>query len=247
MRCPAPRMAPDRDRHIGSLLPILRAGLFGTLGLLAACSTETLFRSNFDATPVGQPPAHVQQVGTANVFGPAGSVLVVSPPPGSSGNWVQIQRLNNQQDIAGMQGVLSQTRGPGQYNFLAAVYMPTGAGLATFQFEPANQPPNGLLSFLHLDLTQDNKVRIDDNDATKFGSFPRNQTFDVAVGLDTTASPPVAHISLLGANTSGTTTYTIQSAYSSLAQQFGAIRLWMGYPWTGAFEATDISVTHNTQ
>jgi len=35
--------------------------------LLSACASQTLFQSNFDPTPIGQPPAHTQQVGTADV------------------------------------------------------------------------------------------------------------------------------------------------------------------------------------
>jgi hypothetical protein len=29
-------------------------------------------------------------------------------------------------------------------------------------------------------------------------------------------------------------------------QQFGAIRIWMGWPWTGYFDADDLIVTHVT-
>ena len=53
--------------------------------LLSACASQTLFQSNFDATPVGQPPAHMQQVGTANVSGPPGSVVVVASPVQTEG------------------------------------------------------------------------------------------------------------------------------------------------------------------
>jgi hypothetical protein len=173
-------------------LPIVIA-----LTVLVGC--EYLFQSNFDSTPVGQPPAAVQATGTANVFGPAGIVVVVGAPGQTSGKWLQVSRASlsdNQAPIAGMQGVLSAGRGPGQYSFICALFMPTGSGLAMLQFEPASPPPNTsfLYSFLHLDFTQDNKVRINDDDATKFGTFPRDQPFDVAVSLDTAATPPTAHI-----------------------------------------------------
>ncbi len=229
------------------LWTIIRRGSFAFgLTLLAGCSSETLFQSNFDSTAVGQPPAQVQAIGTANVFGPDGSVVVAGAPGQTTGKWVQIGRANNQADIAGMQGVLSAVRGPGQYSFICAMFIPTGSGLATLQFEPAVQPqPGGLFSFLHLDFTTDNKVRLDDNDATKFGTFPRNQPFDVVVSLNTAVSPPTAHIALFGTGTSGSTDYTIQ-APAQFAQQFGAIRVWMGYPWTGHFDATDLIVTHRT-
>jgi hypothetical protein len=219
------------------------------LAVPAGCNTETLFQSNFDSTAVGQPPAQIQATGTANVFGPNGSVVVVGAPGQATGKWLQVRRASlagNQAPIAGTQGVLSAVRGPGQYSFICAMFIPTGNGLATLQFEPAVQPqPGGLYSFLHLDFTTDNKVRIDDNDATKFGAFPRDQPFDVAVSLNTAASPPTAHIALFGTGTSGSTDYTITQPVQ-FVQQFGATRVWMGYPWTGHFDATDLLVTHAT-
>jgi len=63
--------------------------------------------------------------------------------------------------------------------------------------------------------------------------------------LNTAASPPTAHISLFGTGTSGSVDYTI-TAPAQFAQQFGAIRVWMGWPWTGYFDATDLIVTHQT-
>ena len=63
--------------------------------------------------------------------------------------------------------------------------------------------------------------------------------------MNTAASPPTAHIALFGTGTSGSTDYTIMAPVQ-FVQQFGAIRIWMGYPWTGYFGATDLLVTHAT-
>lgn len=235
------------SRHAAAATMRRRLPVAITLAMLAGC--QTLFQSNFDATAVGQPPAAVQATGTANVFGPSGSVVIVGAPGQTSGKWLQVSRASlsgNQAPIAGMQGVLSAVRGPGQYSFLCAMFMPRGSGYATLQFEPAAQPqPGGLYSFLHLDFTTDDKVRIDDNDATKFGAFPRDQPFDVSVSLNTAAVPPTAHIALLGTGTSGSADYTIMAPLQ-FVQQFGAIRVWMGYPWTGYFDTADLLVTRST-
>src|SRR5689334_1065030 len=90
------------------------AAMFGCLPLAFAMTVltgcETLFQSNFDSTPVGQPPAAVQATGTASVFGPPGSVVVVGPPGSTSGHWLQVSRASlpeNQAPIAGMVGMLS--------------------------------------------------------------------------------------------------------------------------------------------
>jgi len=227
---------------------IARSAPLAAFCLLAGCSTETLFQSNFNSSAVGATPAPVQAVGTASIFGPAGSVVIAAPMGTSTDNWLRIDRPAKSEDISGMQAELSQIRPPGQFTFLAAMYIPTGSGLATIQFGPQN-PAGGeqLPSFMHIDFMQNNTVRIDDNNATEFGSFPRNQTFDVIVGLNTSASPPTAHISLVGTGATGSADYTILPAEQSLSQQFGSVTVWQGYPWTGPFEATDLLVTHNTQ
>jgi hypothetical protein len=226
---------------------ILRCAVVGFILLTGCHPTETLFQSNFDSTAVGQPPSHVQQVGTANIFGPAGSVVVVAPPVTPSGKWVQISRPTGPA-VAGMQGNFSQFRGDGTYTFSTILYIPSSSsnGLATIQFETFNQPVGSVSSFLHLDFTQANRVRIDDNEATTFGSFPRDQAFIVQVTLNINASS-TAHIVLSGAGASGQSDYNILPPLRAMAQQFGAIRVWMGFPWTGSFDATTIVVTRNTQ
>jgi hypothetical protein len=65
----------------------------------------------------------------------------------------------------------------------------------------------------------------------------------VTVSLNTAASPPTAHIALFGTGTSGSTNYTVTDPVQ-FVQQFGAIRVWMGFPWTGYFDSTDLIVTH---
>src|ERR1044071_6599904 len=161
--------------------------------LLAVCASETLFRSNFDSTPNGQPPATAQSVGTAQVFGVSGGVTVIAPPVTPSGKWIQIGRLDPQGDVAGMQGRMTKS-GEGVYTFSATMFMPAGAGVATVQ----------------LDFMPDNTVRIDDNDATKFGSFQRNQPFLVQVTLRIGATASTAHIALSGAFASGEKDTTIE-------------------------------------
>jgi hypothetical protein len=219
------------------------------LAVTALSGCEALFQSNFDATLAGQPPAQVQATGTASVFGPPGSVVVVGAPGQTSGKWLQVSRASlpeNRAPIAGMVGMLVAVRGPGQYSFIGTMFLPKGSGYATLSFEPAVQPqPSGLESFLHLDFTTHNQVRIDDNDATAFGSFTRDQPFKVVVDLNTAGSPPTAHIALFGTGASGSKDYAIR-APAQIVNQFGAIRVWMGYPWIGHFDATGLLVTHAT-
>jgi hypothetical protein len=52
------------------------ASFVAAAGLLAGCNNETLFKSNFDQTAVGQPPAAAQAVGTAALDGPPGAVTI---------------------------------------------------------------------------------------------------------------------------------------------------------------------------
>ena len=217
-------------------------------GTLAGCTSETLFQSNFNTTPIGSPPAATQAIGTASTFGPAGAVVIAGPIGSSTDQWLRVGRADGNAEIAGMQGFLSAMRPPGQFTLSAAVTVPSGSGLGTIQFGSSiPDTTDELPSFLHLDFMQDNTVRIDDNPTTEFGTFPRDQPFDVFVTLNTAVTPATAHISLIGAGATGTTDYNIQSYSQSLAEQFDSVTFWMGFPWTGTFEATDIVVTHATQ
>ncbi len=149
---------PGSALHLGRWMFLLL-----TMMLLSACASETLFQSNFDSTPVGSPPSPAQQVGTINLFGPAGSVVVVPTPESPGQKWVQITRPNGP-DISGFQGVLSQFRGPGQYTFSTYLYFPPTnipaiQSLGTIQFEPASAGGGSLVSFLHIDFMGNNQVR----------------------------------------------------------------------------------------
>jgi hypothetical protein len=232
-------MREIRARACLSFLP-------GICLLFAGCSTQTLFQSNF-ATQIGQPPLHAQQVGTANVYGQTGNVVVVSLPPPVAGYWIRIGRPDMQASEAAFQGVTTGYQGPGTYTISMSLLMPTGTGLATISLEPAGQSINIFGGFLHLDLMDDNTVRIDDDDSTKFGRFPRDQLFILQVTL-TVGAAASANIALSGASTqtiSMSKDFTIQPFAVPLAQQFGAVRLWMGLPWQGAFYAQNVMVTKN--
>jgi len=135
---------------------------------------------------------------------------------------------------------LSEFRGEGKYNFLAILLMPSGSGVATIQFEAFSRP----ISFLHIDFMPDNHVRIDDVESTRFGTFPRGESFIVQVTLNLNESPN-ANIALLGRGASGTADRNIIPALHSFAREFGAVRLLMGFPHTGWFNATDIVVTRD--
>jgi hypothetical protein len=107
-------------------------------------------------------------------------------------------------------------------------------------------PPQGCGGGLHIDFLTDNTVRINDDANTRFGTFPRDQAFVVTVTLNINASNPTAHISLTGAGgrATGDADYAIVTpVFISWAQQSGAVKLWMGFPWQGVFDASDIIVT----
>ena len=212
--------------------------LFVVLLLFVGCKTETLFQSNFDNTGVGQQPAHVQKVGTANLEGPVGAVTVVASPVATGGKWIQVKREQNNTSVSAFQGVLSKVTGEGEFTFTSTLFIPSGAEVVTLQMEAQQEQ----IAFLHLDFTQNNQVRLDDNDSTTFGSFPRDQAFLIQVTLNVTASATTAHIVLSGADASGTSDYTLKGALANFAKQFFAVRVWMGFPWAGSFDATNIVV-----
>ena len=219
-----------------------RSGVLLSVFLLGGCTSETLFRSNFDSTPIGQKPT-TAEIGTVAT---SGDVTVVAPPVLPSGRWVQMQRAVPDTGLAQFQGNLKAVHGDGRYTFSATVFMPSSTpGVATIQFERQNEDLNSIANFLHLDLMPNNKVRIDDLAATEFGTFPRNKPFVVQVTLNIGATS-TAHIVLSGDGASGTADHHILPPNIPLAHQFGAVRLGMQFPHLGILKATQIAVTRRT-
>lgn len=66
------------------------------------------------------------------------------------------------------------------------------------------------------------------------------------VTLNINSSASTAHIVLAGEGASGERDYTVIPPMQSLSRQFGAVRVWQGFPHTGAFDATNIAVTRKT-
>ncbi len=146
--------------------------------------------------------------------------------------------------VAGFQGNFVASRGDGEYTFTTTVFMPTGSGVATIQCERFGQAANDVSSFFHVDLMPENNVRLDDDENTRFGTFPRDQPFIVQLTLNINVGSPSAQVVLSGAGASGNAIRNISPAFIPIARQFGAIRAWMGFPHTGSFNATNIVVSY---
>ena len=213
--------------------------LLGKIVFLA--SQTALFNSNFDPTPDGQKPSTVQAVGTARIEGPARSVIVIDPPFPHTNKWVRILGGLPLADggLDAFVGVLTQVPGDGVYDFSAALFIPSGTDVVSIGFETPVQ------QFLHIDFRLDNgnKVRVDDDPNTDFGSFPRDQVFQVQVILNISATQSTARIMLSGGSAWADSTYTLPAPSQFLSRQFGAVRLWQGFLNTGGFDATNILVT----
>jgi len=213
------------------------------------CNTTTLFKSNFDATALNQPPSATQEVGTASFSGPPGGILVAAAPPNAAppAKWLQIIRPNNQAQVSSFQGKLAKPPGNGSYVFSSALFVPNGnVGPVTIQFEQFTQTVDNPVGFLHFDFLPDGHVRIDDDANTTFGTFPLNQVFLVQVTLNLNAPSATAHIILSGAGASGEADRNIPPPFSQQAQQFGAVRLWIGFPNTGRFHAQNVVVSRKS-
>jgi hypothetical protein len=234
---------------------ILGLGSVGfLLLLLTGCGSVTLFQSSFDSNAVGAPPSHNQSTGTIDVSGAPGSVVIVSPPPNATGKWAQIQRVPGPETpVATMQCNLSQFQQDGSYSLLAVLYVPSGSGLATVEFDTSAQGGPPSTGFLHLDFgdftlnntVQKNTVRINDDGGQLFGTFPRDQFFTLAVNLEITSSSATAHMNLYGNGASGAKDLNIVTNLTPLflARQFGEVKFYMGFPWNGSFDVTTILVT----
>lgn len=239
----------DSNQHVcgsraDSLRDILRLGsLLGLLFLLTACDSTTVLQANFNSDTVGSPPASTQATGTVSTDPGAGTVTVVAAPaPGlPANNWVRISHPTTPSPQTGMRGVFSRFDGVGNYGLLASLYIPSGAGAVTVQFEPFIEP-NEYFGFMHLDFMPEGDVRIDDG-PVRFGHFPRDQAFALSVNLVITATTATAHITLLGTGASGSTDVSVNPSLLAVARQFGGVRFWMGFQWQGSFFVDDILVS----
>jgi hypothetical protein len=209
------------------------AALLGQIVFVTA--QKTLFLSNFDSK-TGLPPNPVQAVGTAAVDGQPGSVIVVASPVLPSGNWVRISRPTGPEGEAALHCKLTQAPGFGVYTFSAELFLSDNSGIASISFETAD-----FAEFLHVDFLPTNQARIDDI-GVEFGSFPRNAAFIVQVILTIAASGSTALVLLTG-SAAGAQEAVVQEPFQSLAPQFGAVKVWQGFPNTGSFDATNIVVT----
>lgn len=205
-------------------------------------TTKTLFQSNFDSA-ANSPPSSTQTVGTASVHGAPSNVLVVSRSDLTPAKWLEIKRPTADSDVSGFQGKFSEFGGDGSYTFSTVLFIPSSSKVATVQFESFNQPVSDLSSFLHLDFLENNSVQIDDGPT--FGTFPRDQAFIVQVKLNINETNPKADILLSGAGASGETSRDIAAPFRLKAREFGAVRIWMGFPHTGNFLANTIVVKKN--
>lgn len=229
-----------------ALIATIGRVLFGGLPLLllltTGCASTKLFQSNFDTTPINQPPAQKQAVGTATTGGSRGSVLVASLPDTPAIRGVRFDPTGREGYTA-LYCQLTEHPDDGTYVFSTLLYIPSkSGGFVAINFErvpgiispvkPAKvrhlqavggAPGDGEW-FMHLDFLGDS-VTIDNDPSTKFGKFPRDQVFIVQVTLNF-KGPRSAHIVLSGAGASGEAHRNLSSGPPQIAQRFGAVRIW---------------------
>jgi hypothetical protein len=115
---------------------------------------------------------------------------------------------------------------------------------ATVEFDTSPQAGPPSQGFLHLDFTPNNTVKINDDNNQVFGTFPRDQFFTLAVSMVITSTSATAHLNLYGSGASGTKDVNIvNNAPLSWPQQFGEVQFYMGFPWNGWFDVSNILVT----
>lgn len=227
------------DRSIpGFLGAWLCAALLGVCG----CTTTTLLEVRFDADTPGAPPGATQALGTVVVEPGAGSVVVVDTPAvdvtPANKKWARISHPTPITPETSLVARMPAATGNGSFSVTTLLYVPTGAAVPTIQLEtiPLGSSP---VSFLHVDLLADGSLRINDGAAT-FGHYPHDRPFLLSIELELADAGATARVAPVGAETSGSAEVSIPT--SSLARQFGAVRIWMGFQFGGTFYADDVVV-----
>ena len=233
--------------RVDSLRSLLRLGsLLGLLLFLSACTGTTVLLADFSNDTIGSAPVAAQTAGTVSLAPGAGTVLVVGAPDSGSPaeKWVRISHPTTQSQETTLTGDFARFDGIGNYGLIANLYLPSGTGVVTVQFEAFPQH----LSFLHLDFMPEGDVRIDDG-AVRFGHFPRDRVFLLSVNLAVTATTATAQITLqggdpsnVGGGASGSIDVNVKPLFLPLARQFGAVKFWMGFQHEGSFFVDNIQV-----
>ncbi len=188
-----------------------------------------LFESNFEDTTAGQPPSANQAVGTAKFNGPN---IIIPPPSGSSGNWLQVGPWGN--DGAEFFGeFIEAPAGPGVYNFSATMFVSSKAKEA---FIGCNTSDQSNPEFLTLVFKSDGKVY--DGGLQPTGNvFPHDQPFPVQIILTVTGASVTAQIGVAGS----VANYTPPEFPSS----FAAVTFYQDIESGKVpFDVTDIVVTY---
>jgi hypothetical protein len=129
--------------------------------------------------------------------------------------------------------------GDGSFTITTLLYVPTGGAVATIQLEPFGLPESAYASFLHVDLLADGSLRINDGTET-FGHYPHDRLFILSIDLKVSDAGATARVALAGADTSGSVDVVIPLL--TFARRFGAVRIWMGYQFSGQFYVDDVLV-----
>jgi hypothetical protein len=229
---------------------------FALVLLLTGCASETLFQSGFNASPLNGPPSSAQTVGTATT---GGAVIVVTQPlpETSPEHWIRVSRGTDiQSPIGSFYGHFSKAGADGHYGMILAMKVGsdiagnTGGnadkGSASVEIRPE---PAALPYLLHLDFLPKQPagqmIRINDDPAQTFGTFASDQPFTLSIGIDVHGGTATASVTLIGPGAgSNSSKENIALPDPRQAGPLGAIQLWMGFPWSGHFDATDVIVTY---
>ncbi|HET6724373.1 MAG TPA: hypothetical protein VFH07_16550 [Chitinophagaceae bacterium] len=208
--------------------------------LLYSCKAPTVLLANFKNDNIGSPPGPTQPTGTVSLNPGSGLITVVAAPIASlpSNKWALISHPAQPAAETTLTGRFTQS-GPGKYGLLCSMHIPSNAGVVTVQFEAAS--PLG--SFMHLDFMTEGDLRIDDDNALRFGQFPRDKNFVLSVKLEITASSATVEFSLLGDGASGNKIVNVKPVFLNVAKQFGAVKFWVGFQHNASFFVDDIVVT----
>lgn len=236
---PRPPRPPSRP---GTLWGSLVGPLLSTL-LLGGCTSTPLLEVRFDDDTPGMPPSTTQQLGTLQLENGAGSIVVVETPRRDvtppDKRWARLSHPTPGTPQTSLRASLPAPAGLGDITVSTLLYVPSDGSVPTIQLEPFAVPGSSDASILHVDLLTDGTLRIDDRPET-FGRFPHDRVFMLSIHLDVTETGATARVAPVGAGTRGSS--VVEIATHGLAQQLGAVRVWMGDPLGGQLYVDDLVV-----
>jgi hypothetical protein len=220
-------------RAIMVIMPVLLMGVNG-------CGATVIYRDSFNTPAVGQPPGPAD-IGTATASGDA-RIAAHPQDPASSDRWLRLARPVATQPGGEYVGTFTEQVLNNNGSVTLVGYIPAASKMMmSVFFEVA--PPGPPAPFLHIDLTKEGNIRV--NDSTVVGTYAFDTLIAFVIGFEFEGAQPVANILIRGGGEDASLTVPVPANVAGFG--LGRVRVFAPFEGVnappGAFLVNDVAAT----